>query len=78
MMNGCSGGNLSMTFNQAKFAKMCRTVNQSDIAQRLDITPQAVSRRLRNLDKIRLNEFLAICELIDEQPETFYEKGETE
>ena len=67
-----------MKFNQPKFAKMCRTVNQSDIAQRLDITPQAVSRRLRNLDKIRLNEFLAICELIDEQPETFYEKGETE
>ena len=67
-----------MKFNQTKFRKQCRTVNQSDIAKRLDITPQAVSRRLRNLDKIRLNEVLASCELIDEPIETFIDKGETE
>lgn len=62
-----------MTFNLPKFAKMCRTVNQSDIASKLGITPQAVSNRLRNLENIRLREFLAICELIEEPPETFYQ-----
>ena len=62
-----------MTFNAPKFAKWCRTVNQSDIAKRLNITPQAVSNRLQNLENIRLREFLVICEVIDEPPETFIE-----
>ena len=60
-------------FNQPKFAKMCRTVNQSDIADRLGISRQAVSSRLKNLENIRLVEFLIICEVIDEQPEIFLE-----
>ena len=62
-----------MKFNQPKFEKQCRTVNRSDIAERLGVTPQAVSQRLKNLDNIRLREFLAICEVIDESYENFIE-----
>ena len=42
------------------------------------ITRQAAANRLKNLSNIRLREFLVICELIDEAPETFYTEGETE
>ena len=60
-----------MTFNQSKFAKLCRTVSQPEIAKALGISPQAVSQRLRNLENIRLREFLVMCEVIDEPYETF-------
>lgn len=63
------------TFNQPKFAKFCRTVTQSDIADKLGLkSRQLVSHRLRNLDKLTVVDFLAICELIDEQPESFIEQ----
>ena len=66
---------LPLKFNHAKFAKMCRTVSQPEIAKALGITPQAVSNRLRNLENIRLREFLIICEVIDEPYETFIENA---
>ena len=60
-------------FNQAKFAKLCRTVSQPKIANALGISAQAVSQRMRNLENIRLREFLTICEVIDEPIESFIE-----
>ena len=62
-----------MKLNIPKFRKWCRTVPGSDIADKLGITPQAVSQRLQNLHNIRLREFLIICEVIEEPPETFLE-----
>ena len=66
-----------MTFNQPKFEKHARMTTPTKIAERLGITRQAVAQRLQNLENIRLREFLIICELIDEKPETFYSTGET-
>ena len=65
-----------MTFNQPKFEKHARMTTPTKIAKRLGITRQAAANRLQNLENIRLREFLIICELIDEEPETFIEKGE--
>ena len=65
-------------FNQDRFRKQCRTVARSNIAAKLGISTQAVAQRLQNLENIRLREFLTICELIDEPPETFYSTGEPE
>ena len=62
-----------MKFNQRKFAKLCRTVSQPEIAKALGISPQAVSNRLRKLENIRLREFLTICKVIDEPIEAFIE-----
>ena len=67
-----------MKFNIPKFAKLCRTVSQPKIAKALGISAQAVSQRLRNLENIRLREFLAICEVIDEPIETFLTEKEGE
>ena len=61
-----------MQFNQPKFEKYARITTPTEIGKRLGITRQAAAHRLQNLDKIRVPEFLAICELIDEPPETFY------
>ena len=67
-----------MIFNQPKFEKYARITSPTEIGKRLGITRQAVAQRLQNLENIRLREFLIICELIDEEPETFYTEGETE
>ena len=67
-----------MIFNQPKFEKYARITSPTEIGKRLGITRQAVAQRLQNLENIRLREFLTICELIDEKPETFYSTGETE
>ena len=62
-------------FNIEKFRDSIRTVSQPEIAKALGISPQAVSNRLRNLENIRLREFLVICEVIDEPYETFIENA---
>ena len=62
-----------MTFNQSKFRKFCRTVPQSALQERLGLSRQTLYNRLKQLDKLPLVDFLAICEVIDEPPETFIE-----
>ena len=52
------------------------TFNQTGKGEIVGITRQGVAQRLQNLENIRLREFLIICELIDEEPETFYSEGE--
>ena len=63
-----------MNFNKDRFRKQCRTVTQSKIAEALGKTERTVQNRLKNLDDLTFNEFFAICEVIDENPETFLEK----
>ena len=62
-----------MKLNHERFRKFCRTVSLTEIAKALGVSQQAVSQRLRNLENIRLREFLTICEVIDEPIETFLE-----
>ena len=59
-------------FNQDHFRKMCRTVSPSEIAAALGTTRQTVNNRLKNLTKLTVDEFIAICEVIDEPYETFF------
>ena len=65
-----------MKFNQAKFAKMCRTVTQTELAERLDLNRQTVSARIQKLQNIKVTDFLAICEVIEEEPESFFDETE--
>ncbi len=67
-----------MKLNHDHFRKMCRTVSPTKIAAALGITRQTVNNRLKNTTKLTVDEFFAICEVIDEAPETFIEKGETQ
>lgn len=60
-------------FNTDRFLKMCRTVTQAEIGEALGIGQKAVSVKLKCPENIKIREFLLICELIDEQPETFIE-----
>ena len=64
-------------FNQDRFRKLCRTVPQSKIAAALCKSQQVVSKRLQNLSKLTVDEFLAICEVIEEPYKNFIE-GETQ
>ena len=59
--------------NQDRFRKQCRTVSQSEIAAALGKSQQVVSKRLQNLSKLTVDEFLAICEVIEEPYENFIE-----
>ena len=61
--------------NQDRFRKQCRTVSQSEIAAALGKSQQVVSKRLQNLSKLTVDEFLAICEVIEEPYETFIENA---
>ena len=59
-------------FNTDRFLKMCRTVTQAEIGLALGIGQKAVSQKLKKPKNIKIHEFLAICELIEEQPESFF------
>ena len=64
-----------MKLNHDRFRKQCRTVSQSEIAAALGKSQQVVSKRLQNLSKLTVDEFLAICEVIEEPYETFIENA---
>ena len=64
--------------NQDRFRKMCRTVSPTEIAAALGTTRQTVNNRLKDLTKITVDEFLTICEVIDEPYETFLQAKEGE
>ena len=64
--------------NHDHFRKMCRTVSSAEITAALGTTRQTVYNRMKNLKQLTVDEFLTICELIDEEPETFYSTGETQ
>lgn len=59
-------------FDKEKFQRMEKMLTRAEIAEKLGITPQAVSNRMgKNIDNIRLREFLAICELMQMHPTEF-------
>ena len=62
--------------NQDRFRKMCRTVPQSLLQKGLGISRQTLYNRLKNLDKLPVDDFLIICKVIEEPYATFIEKGE--
>ena len=62
-----------MKLNQDHFRKMCRTVSPTEIAEALGTTRQTVNNRLKNLTNLTVDEFFAICEVIEEPYETFIE-----
>ena len=61
--------------NQEHFRKMCRTVSPTEIAAALGTSRQTVNNRMKNLKLLTVDEFLTICELIDEPIETFLEES---
>lgn len=61
-----------MEFNKEKFQKITKALTRKDIADRLGKSPQAVSNRMgKNIDNIRLREFLVICEMLGMHPTEF-------
>lgn len=66
---------MELKFDKEKFVRTTRMLTRKEIGERLNISTQAVSTRLgKNIDNIRLREFLAICEMLEMHPSEFLEE----
>ena len=61
-------------FNQDKFRNYCRRVSRAVLQKATGLSRQTLYNRLRRLEHLTLFDFLAICDALGEQPETFIEK----
>lgn len=63
-----------MQLDQTRFRRACRGVKQKELAPILNMHPNNVSTFLKNLKRIRLADFLNICEFLDEDPNRFIKR----
>ena len=63
-----------MRLDTERFRRACRGVRQKDLAPVIGINPSNMTNYLKNLNRIRLEHFLNICEYLDEDPNRFIVK----
>ena len=61
-------------FNQDKFRNYCRHLPKAELQKATGLSRQTLYNRLKRLETLTLFDFLAICDALGEQPETFIEK----
>lgn len=62
-----------MKFNTSKFINYCKHVPRSVLVEATGVSRQTLHNRLRN-NKITINNFLAICNALGEEPHIFFEE----
>lgn len=67
---------MKIIFDFEKLAAFARTLNQPDLAKRFGVTQQATSHRLKNIENLRLSDFAIICEVLEKDPNYFYDISE--
>jgi len=60
-----------MQFDSMRFRGAIKMHTHKALAQRLGISQPALSKKLKDLDRLRFKDFYAICEAIELKPETF-------
>ena len=60
-----------MRIDEYRFRGAIHMHTQRFIAKKLGISQPALNTKLKNLDRLRFEEFYAICDAIDEKPESF-------
>lgn len=64
---------MKVTFDFEKIAAFANNLKQADLAKQFGVSQQATSQRIKNIDNIRLREFAVICELLEKDPNYFYD-----
>ena len=67
-----------MKLNHKRFRKFCRIVPQSELQKATGLSRQTLYNRLVNSKTLTVDNFLAICEVIDEPIESFIIEKEGE
>jgi DNA-binding Xre family transcriptional regulator len=60
-----------MRIDEYRFRGAVKVHTQTAIAKHLGIKQPSLYRKLQRLDRLRISEFNAICEAMDEKPESF-------
>ena len=60
-------------FNETKFRNYCRHLPKTELQKATGLSRQTLYNRLRNIETLTLFDFLAICDALGENPETFME-----
>lgn len=60
-----------LKFNQTKFKNYCRHVPRAELQKATGLSRQTLYNRLKKLETLTLMNFIAICNALGENPETF-------
>ena len=67
---------MKITFDFEKIAAFASNLKQADLMKKFGVSQQATSQRIKNIENIRLREFAVICELLEKDPNYFYDVSE--
>lgn len=59
-------------FDHEQFRRACRAVRQAELAPVIGIRVSNMSTKLKNVENIKIVDFLKICEYLNENPSRFF------
>ena len=65
-----------MKLDIEKFREAVRGKGQGNVAKFLGIRKATMSYKMQKPEKLRIHEFLSICDFLDEEPDRYYMKGQ--